>query len=126
VASLYGVGILVIGCMTQARRRTLQQLEAATQSAQHALQVQRQINDVIDSVPGAIYRARYRPAGIAMIHAFGSAGAILSPLMIGFLRDLTGSFSAGLAFAAVLLSISSVLLAMVQQETNVGGGHQQI
>ncbi|MGI4939057.1 MAG: MFS transporter [Janthinobacterium lividum] len=58
---------------------------------------------------------RYRPAGIAMIHAFGSAGAILSPVVIGFLRDLTGSFSAGLLFAAVMLAVSIPLLLMVDE-----------
>ena len=57
------VGVMVVGWLTQARRRTLQQLDAANHSAEHAIQVQRQINDVIDSVPGAIYRARYLYSG---------------------------------------------------------------
>ncbi len=56
---------------------------------------------------------RHRPAGIAMIHAAGTAGAMLSPVVVGYLRDATGSFSAGLLFAAVMLTISLVLLALV-------------
>jgi ACS family 4-hydroxyphenylacetate permease-like MFS transporter len=57
---------------------------------------------------------RYRPAGIALIHAFGSAGAILSPILIGFLRDQTGNFAAGLLLAAGMLVVSIVLLALVK------------
>ena len=55
------------------------------------------------SLVAQVIPERYRPAGIAMIHAFGSAGAILSPIVIGFLRDLTGNVSAGLLFAAGVL-----------------------
>ncbi len=57
---------------------------------------------------------RHRPAGIAMIHAFGSAGAILSPMVIGVLRDATGNFSAGLLFAMSLLLVSAVALLAVR------------
>jgi ACS family 4-hydroxyphenylacetate permease-like MFS transporter len=56
----------------------------------------------------------HRPAGIAMIHAFGSAGAILSPMVIGFLRDLTGNFAAGLLFAASMLGLSVIALLAVR------------
>jgi ACS family 4-hydroxyphenylacetate permease-like MFS transporter len=66
------------------------------------------------SLVAQVIPERYRPAGIAMIHAFGSAGAILSPVVIGYLRDLTGNFSAGLLFAAGLLSISIALLIPVR------------
>lgn len=51
-----------------------------------------------------------RPAGIALIHAFGTIGAICSPVAIGFLRDVTGSFSTGFAFASAALTISIVMV----------------
>jgi ACS family 4-hydroxyphenylacetate permease-like MFS transporter len=66
------------------------------------------------SLVAQVLTDRYRPAGIAMIHAFGSAGAILSPIIIGFLRDLTGNFAAGLLFAAGMLSVSIALLILVK------------
>ncbi len=66
------------------------------------------------SLVAQVIPERHRPAGIAMIHAFGSAGAILSPVMIGFLRDLTGNFGAGLLFAAGMLSVSILLLMQVR------------
>ncbi len=62
------------------------------------------------SLVAQVIPARFRAGGIALIHAFGSAGAILSPVVIGWLRDLTGSFSAGLLFAAVLLAASIACL----------------
>ena len=66
------------------------------------------------SLVAQVLPERHRPAGIAMIHAFGSAGAILSPAVIGYLRDLTGNFAAGLLFAAAMLSVSIALLALVK------------
>jgi ACS family 4-hydroxyphenylacetate permease-like MFS transporter len=66
------------------------------------------------SLVAQVIPERHRPAGIAMIHAFGSAGAILSPVIIGFLRDLTGNFSAGLLFAAGMLTVSIVLLVFIK------------
>jgi ACS family 4-hydroxyphenylacetate permease-like MFS transporter len=62
------------------------------------------------SLVAQVIPERYRAGGIAMIHAFGSAGAILSPVVIGWLRDLTGNFAAGLLFAACLLAVSVACL----------------
>jgi ACS family 4-hydroxyphenylacetate permease-like MFS transporter len=72
------------------------------------------------SLVAQVIPARYRAGGIAMIHAFGSAGAILSPVVIGWLRDLTGNFAAGLLFAACLLAISVVCLIGVRDSVRSG------
>jgi ACS family 4-hydroxyphenylacetate permease-like MFS transporter len=54
-----------------------------------------------------------RPAGIALIHVGGTLGAILSPLAVGYLRDLTGNFSASLLFAVAVAIISAALIGLV-------------
>ncbi len=51
-----------------------------------------------------------RPASIALINSGGILGAALSPLIVGYLRDLTGSFDTALWYASTLLAIGIVLL----------------
>ena len=45
-----------------------------------------------------------------MINATGNIGSALSPFMIGWLKDVTGSFSSGLWFVAALLVIGAVII----------------
>lgn len=51
-----------------------------------------------------------RAIGIAVINATGNIGSAVSPLLIGWLKDLTGSFNAGLYFVAALLVIGALLV----------------
>ncbi len=44
-----------------------------------------------------------RALGIAVINATGNIGSALNPLVVGWLKDTTHSFSTGLLYAAVLL-----------------------
>jgi ACS family 4-hydroxyphenylacetate permease-like MFS transporter len=55
-----------------------------------------------------------RPAGLAVIAMAGIMGSIVSPAVIGFLRDFTGSFTAGLVFAAALLVVGASLLGLTR------------
>ncbi len=41
-----------------------------------------------------------RAVALAVINAIGNVGSAVSPLLIGILRDTTGSFSSGLWFVA--------------------------
>ncbi len=50
---------------------------------------------------------------IAVINAVGNIGSGLSPLMIGILHDLTGSFSAGLWFMTGLLAAGAGVMARI-------------
>lgn len=59
---------------------------------------------------------RSRPTGIAIIHAFGTVGAALSPVVVGFLRDRTGLFSSGLVFAVAMLSLSVLAICSVRPD----------
>jgi len=46
-------------------------------------------------------------AGIALINTMASLGGFVGPSVVGRLRDLTGSFAAGLVFLAVLLLLAA-------------------
>jgi ACS family 4-hydroxyphenylacetate permease-like MFS transporter len=62
------------------------------------------------AIPPAHLSPAARPAGLAVITMAGIMGSIVSPAVIGVLRDLTNSFTAGLLFAAALLVFGAVLL----------------
>src|SRR5690606_16315010 len=51
--------------------------------------------------------------GIALINSFGNLGGFLGPYVIGWLRDTTGSFTAGLYFLAGSMALSGVLAVAV-------------
>jgi MFS transporter, ACS family, 4-hydroxyphenylacetate permease len=54
---------------------------------------------------------RTRAVGIATINAVGNIGSALNPLAVGWLKDVTHSFTAGLLYAAVLLVIGAIVAA---------------
>jgi MFS transporter, ACS family, 4-hydroxyphenylacetate permease len=62
----------------------------------------------------AILSSEARPAGIALINCVGTGGgAAIGPLVVGYLKDLTGSFTAGLAYVVAMLVIGVVCIATV-------------
>jgi ACS family 4-hydroxyphenylacetate permease-like MFS transporter len=65
------------------------------------------------TLPQALLSEAARPAGIGLISAVGLLGSAVSPAVIGFLRDLTGNFSAGLFYVTALLVVSIVLVLTV-------------
>lgn len=46
---------------------------------------------------------------IATVNSFGVLGSFISPIVIGWLKDATGSYASGLGFIAAMLVIASVL-----------------
>jgi ACS family 4-hydroxyphenylacetate permease-like MFS transporter len=46
-----------------------------------------------------------RALGIAVINATGNLGSALNPLVVGWLKDMTHSFTTGLLYAAALLVV---------------------
>ena len=46
-------------------------------------------------------------AGIALINTMASLGGFVGPYAVGLVRDVTGSFSGGLVFLAVLLLLAA-------------------
>ena len=56
-----------------------------------------------------------RPAAIALISSGGVLGSALSPLIVGYLRESTGSFDTPLWYATSLLAAGIVLLFVVRR-----------
>jgi ACS family 4-hydroxyphenylacetate permease-like MFS transporter len=67
------------------------------------------------ALPQALLSEAARPAGIGLISAIGLLGSAVSPAVVGFLRDLTGNFSAGLFYVAGLLVVSMALVLLVSR-----------
>jgi MFS transporter, ACS family, 4-hydroxyphenylacetate permease len=61
------------------------------------------------TIPQTLFSPAARPAGLALVSSFGLLGSAVSPVTIGWLRDLTGNFSAGFIYAAVLLFVAAGL-----------------
>lgn len=60
-------------------------------------------------------------AGIATINSIGNLGGFAGPAMIGWIKDLTGSFMGGLYFVAGLLAVSAVTtLLLARSQRNIG------
>ncbi len=72
---------------------------------------------VLWTVPQALLSPAARPAGIAFISSCGILASMATPLLIGYLRDLTHNFVAGLFFLAlVLIGASALVIAAVRKE----------
>ncbi|MDH1475211.1 MFS transporter [Comamonas thiooxydans] len=61
------------------------------------------------SMPTMFLSGAAAATGIATINSIGNLGGFVGPVMIGWIKDKTGSFSGGLAFVAGLLVMSAVL-----------------
>ncbi|GJH35494.1 MFS transporter [Paraburkholderia hospita] len=59
---------------------------------------------------------RARAIGIAVINATGNISSALNPLIVGWLRDATHSFSAGLLYSAALLVIGVVIVTLLPMD----------
>jgi ACS family 4-hydroxyphenylacetate permease-like MFS transporter len=68
------------------------------------------------AVPPALLSPAARPAGIAFFSSCGILASMSTPLLIGYLRDLTHSFVAGLFFLAAMLIASSGLVLLTVKE----------
>jgi MFS transporter, ACS family, 4-hydroxyphenylacetate permease len=66
----------------------------------------------------AILSSEARPAGIALINCIGiGGGSAIGPIVIGYLKDLTGGFAAGLIYVVVMLIVGVVCAATVAANT---------
>ena len=61
-----------------------------------------------------------RPAGIALINSIGLAGgSSIGPLVIGYLKDMTGSFTSGLLYVVAMLVVGVICIVLVAGRTHV-------
>jgi ACS family 4-hydroxyphenylacetate permease-like MFS transporter len=66
------------------------------------------------TIPVAILSPAARPAGIAFVNTIGiGGGSALSPLVIGYLKDLTGGFTSGLVYVIAMLIMSLICTTIV-------------
>lgn len=65
------------------------------------------------TVPSLVLPRAAHPAGIAFVTTIGLSGAVYSPVIVGAIRDMTGSFAGGLAAVGILLAIGVGLLLLV-------------
>jgi ACS family 4-hydroxyphenylacetate permease-like MFS transporter len=63
---------------------------------------------ILWTLPASVLSPPARAAGIAVISTAGIFGSAVSPSIIGFLRDRTGTFSAGLLYMVALLVVAIV------------------
>jgi len=62
------------------------------------------------SLPTAYLTGTAAAAGIATINSIGNLSGFVSPLIIGWIKDTTGSLSGGLHFLAASLAFSAILV----------------
>lgn len=62
------------------------------------------------TLPDTVMPRRHRAVGIGFVNAAGIAGAALNAVIVGYLRDVTTSFTSGLVYAAVVMFLGAVLV----------------
>ncbi|MES2105775.1 MAG: MFS transporter [Pseudomonadota bacterium] len=77
------------------------------------------------TMPDYALSFKARAIGIAAINAVGNIGSALNPVVVGWLKDATQSFSAGLLYASVLLVVgAAVILALPAPPRSAQAGGQ--
>jgi len=71
------------------------------------------------TTPDRVISLQSRAVALAVINAIGNVGSAVSPLLIGILRDATGSFSSGLWFVAGLLVVGALVLTRIPMTQRV-------
>jgi MFS transporter, ACS family, tartrate transporter len=61
------------------------------------------------TLPIGILSGRGATAGLAVVGAIGNLGGYFGPMLLGLIKDKTGSFSAGLGFLALSVALAFVL-----------------
>lgn len=67
------------------------------------------------SMPTLFLSGTAAATGIATINSIGNLGGFAGPAMIGWIKDLTGSFAGGLYFVAGLLTLSAVMTLIISR-----------
>lgn len=65
------------------------------------------------TTPDRYISLRARAVGIAVINATGMTGAALGPLLMGWMKDVTGNFNAGIFMVAGFLVLGALIIAVI-------------
>ncbi len=69
------------------------------------------------AMPSTFLSGAGAAAGIAMINSLGNLGGFVGPFVIGWLKNTTGSYAAGLYVVAASLALSAVVTLMLSRRT---------
>ena len=78
---------------------------------------QRSVMSVFWAIPPMLLTGSAAAAGIALINSIGNLGGFFGPSVMGWLRDLTGSFSGGLLVLASALLVEAILVVNLRLPT---------
>jgi ACS family 4-hydroxyphenylacetate permease-like MFS transporter len=76
---------------------------------------------VFFTLPSAILPRPAHPAGIAFLNTIGLLGAAVTPMVMGFMRDLTGSFAGPMGVMGAFLVVGVGLMVLVPRALLAGG-----
>jgi ACS family tartrate transporter-like MFS transporter len=65
------------------------------------------------ALPPMFLRGTAAAAGIALINSIGSLGGFVGPYLVGWIKQSTGSFSAGMGALAVAVAASAILVPLL-------------
>lgn len=68
------------------------------------------------TLPATFLSTEARPIGIAMINTIGMLGTTVGPIAVGWLKDYTGTFAAGLVFVAGSILLGTVCVFAIPRE----------
>jgi ACS family tartrate transporter-like MFS transporter len=68
------------------------------------------------AMPSGFLSGAGAAAGIAMINSVGNLGGFVGPFVIGWLKNVTGSYSAGLYVVAATLAVSAIVTLMLSRQ----------
>jgi ACS family tartrate transporter-like MFS transporter len=76
------------------------------------------------TLPTAFLRGTAAAGGIALVNSIGNLGGFVGPYLVGWIRDATGGFTAGLLALAAILVIGAAIVLSVKtnRETVHNGG----
>ena len=67
------------------------------------------------TIPGTFLSGKAAAGGFALINTIGILGGYFGPLLVGWLKDVTGAFGAGVLAMAALLALAVVLVAVLSK-----------
>ncbi|WP_343586071.1 MFS transporter [Herbaspirillum sp.] len=74
------------------------------------------------AMPSTFLSGAGAAAGIAMINSLGNLGGFVGPFAIGWLKNATGGYTAGLYVVAATLAVSAVVTLMLSRQTRQHAG----
>lgn len=77
------------------------------------------------SLPTAFLSGAAAAGAIALINSVGNLGGFLGPIIIGWVKDQTGSFTTGLLLVASLLLLGGMLVLSVRHDLGLENGRER-